>query len=47
MIDATQPEVDENCAEKLTAEQAMRQALEALEKGDIDTAQCILVEGLK
>ena len=34
-------------AKKLTAKQAMTQALKALEKGDIDTAQCILVEGLK
>ena len=34
-------------AKKLTAKQAMAQALKALEKGDVDTAQCILVEGLK
>jgi hypothetical protein len=34
-------------AKKLTAKQAMAQALKALEKGDIDTAQCVLVEGLK
>jgi hypothetical protein len=56
MLDATQPEVweevDENYiepvkAKKLTAKQAMTQALKALEKGDIDTAQCILAEGLK
>lgn len=32
---------------KLTAKQAMTQALKALENGDVDTAQCILVEGLK
>jgi hypothetical protein len=56
MLDATQPEVweeiDPNAedikpAKKLTAKQAMAQALKALEKGDVDTAQCILVEGLK
>jgi hypothetical protein len=55
-LDATQPEVveevDENYiepvkAKKLTAKQALTQALKALEKGDIDTAQCILAEGLK
>lgn len=34
-------------AKKLTAKQAMAQALKALENGDVDTAQCILVEGLK
>ena len=56
MLDATQPEVWEEVdagyiepvkAKKLTAKQAMTQALKALEKGDIDTAQCVLVEGLK
>jgi hypothetical protein len=54
MLDPTQPEVveevDENYTapvKKLTAKQAMTQALKALEKGDIDTAQCILAEGLK
>ena len=56
MLDATQPEVWEEVdadyiepvkAKKLTAKQAMAQALKALEKGDVDTAQCILVEGLK
>lgn len=54
MLDPTQPEVveevDENYTapvKKLTAKQALTQALKALEKGDIDTAQCILVEGLK
>jgi hypothetical protein len=55
-LDATQPEVVEEVdagyiepvkAKKLTAKQAMTQALKALEKGDIDTAQCILAEGLK
>ena len=55
-LDATQPEVweeiDPNAedfkpAKKLTAKQAMTQALKALEKGDVDTAQCILAEGLK
>jgi hypothetical protein len=56
MLDATQPEVWEEVdadytepvkAKKLTAKQAMAQALKALEKGDSDIAQCILVEGLK
>jgi hypothetical protein len=54
MLDPTQPEVveevDENYTapvKKLTAKQAMTQALKALEKGDIDSAQCILAEGLK
>jgi hypothetical protein len=56
MLDATQPEVWEEVdadytepvkTKKLTAKQAMTQALKALEKGDVDTAQCILVEGLK
>jgi hypothetical protein len=56
MLDATQPEVWEEVdadytapvkAKKLTAKQALAQALKALEKGDVDTAQCILVEGLK
>ena len=55
-LDATQPEVVEEVdadyiepvkAKKLTAKQALTQALKALEKGDIDTAQCILAEGLK
>jgi hypothetical protein len=56
MLDATQPEVWEEVdadyiepvkAKKLTAKQALAQALKALEKGDVDTAQCILAEGLK
>ena len=56
MLDATQPEVWEEVdagytepvkAKKLTPKQAITQALKALEKGDIDTAQSILVEGLK
>jgi len=56
MLDATQPEVWEEVdadytepvkTKKLTAKQAMTQALTALEKGDVDTAQCILAEGLK
>lgn len=56
MLDATQPEVWEEVddhyiepikAKKLTPKQAITQALKALEKGDIDTAQCILAEGLK
>jgi len=56
MLDATQPEVWEDIdpnaedikpAKKLTAKQALAQALKALEKGDVDTAQCILAEGLK
>jgi hypothetical protein len=56
MLDATQPEVWEEVdadyiepvkVKKLTAKQAMAQALKALENGDVDTAQCILVEGLK
>lgn len=54
MLDPTQPEVVEEVdadyiapVKKLTAKQALTQALKALEKGDIDTAQCILVEGLK
>ena len=55
-LDATQPEVVEEVdadyiepvkSKKLTAKQALTQALKALEKGDIDTAQCILAEGLK
>jgi hypothetical protein len=32
---------------KLTAKQAIVQALDALKAGDVDTAQCILSEGLK
>ena len=56
MLDPTQPEVWEEVdadytestkAKKLTAKQAITQALKALEKGDIDIAQCILAEGLK
>ena len=56
MLDANQPEVVEEIdadyiepvkVKKLTAKQALTQALKALEKGDIDTAQCILAEGLK
>jgi hypothetical protein len=56
MLDATQPEVWEEVddsyvepvkAKKLTAKQAITQALEALKNGDVDTAQCILAEGLK
>jgi hypothetical protein len=56
MLDPTQPEVWEEVdadytepvkAKKLTPKQAITQALKALEKGDIDTAQCILAEGLK
>ena len=56
MLDATQPEVWEEVddsyvepvkAKKLTAKQAIMQALEALKNGDVDTAQCILSEGLK
>jgi membrane-bound lytic murein transglycosylase MltF len=56
MLDATQPEVWEEVdadyvepvkAKKLTAKQAITQALKALEKGEIDIAQCILAEGLK
>jgi hypothetical protein len=55
-LDPTQPEVLEEVdadyiepvkVKKLTAKQALAQALKALEKGDVDTAQCILVEGLK
>ena len=55
-LDPTQPEVWEEVdvdytepvkVKKLTAKQAITQALKALEKGDIDTAQCILAEGLK
>jgi hypothetical protein len=34
-------------ARKITAKQAIVQALEALKLGDIDTAQCILEEALK
>jgi hypothetical protein len=56
MLDPTQPEVwgdldpngeDFKHVKKLTAKQAMSQALKALQNGDIDTAQCILAEGLK
>lgn len=56
MLDVTQPEVWEEVdehyvepikAKKLTAKQAITQALEALKNGDVDTAQCILAEGLK
>jgi len=34
-------------ARKITAKQAIVQALDALKVGDIDTAQCILTEALK
>jgi hypothetical protein len=34
-------------ARKITAKQAIVQALDALKLGDIDTAQCILTEALK
>jgi hypothetical protein len=34
-------------ARKITAKQAIVQALDALKAGDIDTAQCILTEALK
>jgi hypothetical protein len=56
MLDATTPEVLEEIdpdwvptakARKITAKQAIVQALDALKIGDIDTAQCILTEALK
>jgi hypothetical protein len=58
MYDGTTPEVLEELdpdyeytptikARKITAKQAIVQALEALKLGDIDTAQCILEEALK
>ena len=57
MLDATTPEVWEELdpdwtppapkARKITAKQAIVQALDALKLGDIDTAQCILTEALK
>jgi len=34
-------------ARKITAKQAIVQALDALKAGDVDTAQCILTEALK
>ena len=55
-LDATTPEVLEELdadyvptakARKITAKQAIVQALDALKLGDIDTAQCILTEALK
>ena len=57
MLDASAPEVLEELdadwvppvpkARKITAKQAIVQALDALKLGDIDTAQCILTEALK
>lgn len=56
MLDAATPEVLEELdadyvptvkARKITAKQAIIQALDALKAGDIDTAQCILTEALK
>jgi hypothetical protein len=56
MLDASVPEVLEELdadwvptakARKITAKQAIVQALDALKLGDIDTAQCILTEALK
>lgn len=57
MLDAATPEVLEELdsdwvppvpkARKITAKQAIVQALDALKAGDIDTAQCILTEALK
>ena len=57
MLDASVPEVWEELdpdwtppapkARKITAKQAIVQALDALKLGDIDTAQCILTEALK
>ena len=55
-LDATTPEVLEDLdadyvtmakARKITAKQAIVQALDAFKVGDIDTAQCILAEALK
>ena len=57
MYDSAAPEVLEELdpdwvppvpkARKITAKQAIVQALDALKAGDIDTAQCILTEALK
>jgi adenosylmethionine-8-amino-7-oxononanoate aminotransferase len=56
MLDASVPEVLEELdpdyiptakPRKITAKQAIVQALDALKAGDIDTAQCILTEALK
>ena len=58
MYDGSAPEVLEELdpdyeytptikARKITAKQAIVQALDALKVGDIDTAQCILTEALK
>jgi hypothetical protein len=57
MLDATVPEVLEEIdpdwvppapkARKITAKQAIVQALDALKAGDVDMAQCILTEALK
>jgi hypothetical protein len=57
MYDSAAPEVLEELdadyvppmakARKITAKQAIVQALEALKLGDVDTAQCILTEALK
>jgi hypothetical protein len=58
MYDGSAPEVLEELdpdyeytptikARKITAKQAIVQALDALKLGDIDTAQCILTEALK
>jgi hypothetical protein len=57
MYDGATPEVLEEIdadwvppapkARKITAKQAIVQALDALKTGDIDTAQCILSEALK
>jgi len=56
MYDSAAPEVLEELdpdyvpgikARKITAKQAIVQALDALKTGDIDTAQCILSEALK
>ena len=56
MLDASVPEVWEELdpdyvptikTRKITAKQAIVQALDALKAGDIDTAQCILTEALK
>jgi hypothetical protein len=58
MYDSAAPEVLEELdpdyeytptikARKITAKQAIVQALDALKVGDIDTAQCILTEALK
>jgi len=56
MYDPAAPEVLEELdpdyvptakARKITAKQAIVQALDALKLGDVDTAQCILTEALK